>query len=92
MMRNPFTVGQSVPPDRFVGRDTQIAMAFDQIFNRGHLAIWGGSGMGKTSFLEQLTSPEFWQLQGQDPKDATIALVNCLSIQPSPDKSPWYNH
>ncbi|MGK7926075.1 MAG: ATP-binding protein [Spirulina sp.] len=82
MMRNPFTVGQPVPPDRFVGRETQIAMAFDQIFNRGNLAVWGGAGIGKTSFLEKLTSPEVWQLQGQDPKEAAIALVNCLSIQP----------
>ena len=89
MTSNPFIVGQPVPPERFVGRDSQIEIAFDQIFNRGNLAIWGGSGIGKTSFLELLTSPEVWQIQGHDPKAAVIVLLNCLSIQPFNAHSFW---
>ena len=89
MTRNPFTVGQPVPPERFVGRNSEIEIAFDQIFSRGNLAVWGGSGIGKTSFLELLTSPEVWQLQGQDPEAAVIVFLNCLSIQPFNAHSFW---
>lgn len=89
MMQNPFILGQSAPPERFVGREFQIATAFDQIFNQGNLAVYGGPGMGKTSFLKLLTSPEVWQLQGQDSEAAVIVLLNCLSIQPFKAQSFW---
>jgi len=88
-MPNPFTVGQPVPPERFVGRETQLATAFDQICSRSNLAIWGGPGIGKTSFLRLLTYPEVWQLQGQNPEAAVIVLLDCLSIQPFSAHSFW---
>lgn len=66
-MRNPFKVGQPVPPESFVGRQSLIDTAFDQIYNRSNLAIWGGPGMGKTSFLNLLKSEEVWQSQEIDP-------------------------
>lgn len=65
-MRNPFKVGQPVPPESFVGRQSLIDIAFDQINNRSNLAIWGGPGMGKTSFLNLLKSEEVWQSQEID--------------------------
>ncbi|NEO42077.1 MAG: ATP-binding protein [Moorea sp. SIOASIH] len=89
MAQNPFTVGQAVSPERFVGRESQIEIAFDQISSRGNLAVWGGPGIGKTSFLELLTSPDVWHLQGQDPEAAVIVLLNCLSIQPFNADSFW---
>ena len=84
MSSNPFVVGQPVPQERFVGREYQIATAFDQILQteRGNLALWGGSGIGKTSFLELLRTAQTWQLQGCDPSKAVIVLVNCLSLSP----------
>ncbi|NEO16936.1 MULTISPECIES: ATP-binding protein [unclassified Moorena] len=82
MTQNPFTYGQPVPPDRFVGRRSEIQAAFDQIYNRSNLAIWGGPAMGKTSFLELLASPQVWQKYGQDPSQAVIVLLSCQSIQP----------
>ncbi|NEQ65502.1 MAG: ATP-binding protein, partial [Symploca sp. SIO2D2] len=88
-MPNPFTVGQPVPPERFVGRETQLATAFDQICSRSNLAVWGGPGIGKTSFLRLLTDPEVWQLQGQNPEAAVIVLLDCLSIQPFSAHSFW---
>lgn len=79
---NPFTVGQPVPPERFVGRENLIAIAFDQIYTRSHLAIWGGPGMGKTSFLHLLTSEKVWELEDIDPSTAVIVYLNCLETQP----------
>ncbi|NER20604.1 MAG: ATP-binding protein [Symploca sp. SIO1B1] len=88
-MPNPFTVGQPVPPERFVGRETQLATAFDQICSRSNLAVWGGPGIGKTSFLRLLTYPKVWQEQGQEPATAVIVLLDCLSIQPFSAHSFW---
>jgi GTPase SAR1 family protein len=81
-MRNPFKVGQPVPPESFVGRQSLIDTAFDQINNRSNLAIWGGPGMGKTSFLNLLKSEEVWQSQEIDPSQAIIVYLNCLEIRP----------
>ncbi|AOY81172.1 AAA family ATPase [Moorena producens JHB] len=87
--KNPFVVGAPVPPDRFVGRRSEIQAAFDQIYNRSNLAIWCGPGMGKTSFLELLASPEVWQEYGQDPSQAVMVLLSCESIQPFTDSGFW---
>ncbi|NEO49207.1 MAG: hypothetical protein F6K55_35990, partial [Moorea sp. SIO4A3] len=80
-LNNPFVVGAPVPPDRFVGRRSEIEIAFEQISNRSNLAIWGGPGMGKTSFLELLASPDVWKEYGQDPSQAVMVLLSCESIQ-----------
>lgn len=88
-MINPFTVGQPVSPERFVGRANEIAVAFDQMLSRSNLAIWGGNGIGKTSFLELLASPEIWQLQGYNPSEAIIVYLNCLSIAPFMPATFW---
>ncbi|NEO40978.1 MAG: AAA family ATPase [Moorea sp. SIOASIH] len=88
-LNNPFFVGKPVPPDRFVGRRSEIQAAFDQIYQRSSLAIWGGPGMGKTSFLELLASPEVWQEYGQDPSQAVMVLLSCESIQPFTASRFW---
>ncbi|NEP81285.1 MAG: NACHT domain-containing protein [Okeania sp. SIO3B3] len=87
--RNPFTVGQPVAPESFVGRENLIAIAFDQIYNRSNLAIWGGPGMGKTSFLNLLTSEQIWESQDLDPSKAVIVYLNCLEIQPFIPANFW---
>ncbi len=89
MMQNPFVYGQPVSPDRFVGRRSEIQAAFDQIYNRSNLALWGGPAMGKTSFLELLASPQVWQQYGQDPSHAVIVLLSCESIQPFTASGFW---
>lgn len=38
-LQNPFVVGTPIVPERFVGRKSLIAAAFDQINNRSHLAV-----------------------------------------------------
>ena len=87
--RNPFIVGRPVVPERFVGRKNLITTAFDQIYNRSHLAIWGGPGMGKTSFLNLLTSEQVWQSQDIDPSRSIIVYLNCLDIQPFIPANFW---
>ena len=88
-LRNPFFVGVPVPPENFVGRHTEIAMAFDQIWNRGHLSIWGSTGMGKSTFLQYLTSTEVWTEFGLDPNEAIIIYLNCENIFPFTSDAFW---
>ncbi|NER50775.1 MAG: ATP-binding protein, partial [Symploca sp. SIO1A3] len=89
MLQNPFFIGQPVPPKHFVGRKAEIATAFDQIYHRSNLAVCGSSGMGKSSLLEQLISPEVWEQKGQDISKAVIVLFSCLSIFPFSSTSFW---
>ncbi|MBD2338348.1 ATP-binding protein [Calothrix sp. FACHB-156] len=86
---NPFFVSKSVPPEKFVGRTSEIAAAFDQIYNRSHLAIWGAPGMGKTSFLQKLASPAAWEEHGLDPSEAVIVLLNCENLSPFTPSGFW---
>jgi len=79
---NPFTPTKAVPPERFVGRKYEINTTFGQIANGGHVAIWGSPGMGKSSLLEYLKSPEVWQKRGFDPSVAIIVYFSCLNIEP----------
>ena len=90
---NLFFPSQIVPPERFVGRSNEIATAFDQISSngtsRGHLAIWGGPGMGKSSFLELLTSEQIWHLYQQDYAKAVIVYFSCFMLQPFTPAAFW---
>ncbi len=86
---NPFIVGKPVPPERFVGREAEIRDAFDQIFNHGHLAIWGGSGTGKTSFLQKLESTQAWEEHGLDASYSVIIRFSCESFTPFTPSSFW---
>lgn len=87
--KNPFVVGKPVPPEHFVGRASEIAAAFDQIYNRSHLAIWGGSGMGKTSFLQKLESPQAWEDHKMDASQAVIVRFSCETITPFNPSKFW---
>ncbi|WP_293123533.1 ATP-binding protein [Okeania sp. SIO1I7] len=87
--KNPFTVGQPVPPERFVGHEYEINSTFDQIANRGHVAIWGSPGMGKSSLLEYLKSPEVWQKRGFDPSEFIIVDFSCVNIEPFLPSKFW---
>ena len=86
---NPFTVGRPVPPERFIGRTQLIEEAFDQIYNRGNLALWGSAGIGKTSFLKYLTEHSVWERQGLDPTEAVIVFVDCSTILPFSSSNFW---
>lgn len=66
-----------VPPDKFVGRTSELYTIFDQINNRGHVAIDGSSGVGKSSLLNYIKSPIFWQEKGLNFSEALIVYHNC---------------
>lgn len=87
--QNPFVVGRTVLPAGFAGRTSEIETGFDQILSRSNLAVWGGPGIGKSSFLELLASPQAWRLRGHDPSQAVIVLLSCLSIHPFNAKNFW---
>ncbi|BAY88255.1 MULTISPECIES: ATP-binding protein [unclassified Tolypothrix] len=82
MPNNPFTIGQPVSPENFVGRTTEISAALDQIYNHGSLAIWGGPKMGKSSFLEKLAAPQYWEENQGESSKAVIVLLSCENIKP----------
>ncbi|WP_138497037.1 ATP-binding protein [Nostoc sp. PA-18-2419] len=89
LQQNSFLVGKPVPPEHFAGRTSEIAAAFDQIYNRSHLAIWGGPGMGKTSFLQKLESPQAWEDHGMDSSQAVIVRFSCENITPFTPSDFW---
>ncbi|MGD1700394.1 hypothetical protein [Dapis sp. BLCC M229] len=68
---------EPVPPEKFVGRTSELYTIFDQINNRGHVAIDGGSGMGKSSLLNYIKSPIFWEEKGLNFSEALIVYHNC---------------
>ena len=79
MTPNPFFPGKPVPTESFIGRKSEINFAFDQIYNRSHFAIWGGPGMGKSSFLRKLANKQIWTEYGLDPSQGIPVVLNCQS-------------
>ena len=79
---NLFYVGGALPPNEFVGRSSNINAAFDTIVKRTSLAIQGSSGMGKSSLLGYIASPDTWRQRELNPDDAFIIFLNCFEIQP----------
>jgi hypothetical protein len=86
---NPFVVGEPVPPNRFFGRINEITTAFDQINNSGNLAIWGGPGMGKSSFLDKLADPQVLQQYLHKSEDAIAVRFNCEVVEPFTPAGFW---
>jgi hypothetical protein len=87
MSSNQFYPNDTVPPGQFVGRTSELYTIFDQINNRGHVAIYGSSGMGKSSLLKYIKSPNFWDEKGLNFSEALIVYHNCeVSLTP---KSFW---
>ncbi len=85
---NPFFVGGPVPPKHFVGRTIELNTAFDQIMSRGHMAISGSPGMGKSSFLRFISDQSTWQERGLDFSTVVVSL-NCTDINPFTPANFW---
>ena len=80
MSSNQFFPYKPVPPQKLVGRKSQIYTIFDQINNRGHVAIHGRSGMGKSSLLQYIKSPHFGDDKGLNFSEALIVYHNCEGL------------
>ncbi|NES20042.1 MAG: ATP-binding protein [Symploca sp. SIO3E6] len=94
MRELPFFPNRLVPPNHFVGRTPDIQTAFDCISSqdpdyRGHLAIWGGPGVGKSSLLKYLAASECWEKYKQDSSKAIIVYLDCLDISPFIPSNFW---
>ena len=72
-----------------MGRKYEINSTFAQIANGGHVAIWGGLGMGKSSLLKYLESPEVWQKRGFDPSQVVIVYFSCSRLKPFLPSKFW---
>ena len=81
MSSNKFFPNKPVPPQKLVGRKSEISIIFDQINNRGHVAIHGSSGMGKSSLLQYIKSRHFWDDKGLNFSEALIVYHNCKDLQ-----------
>jgi hypothetical protein len=81
MSRNQFYPDKPVPPDKFVCRTSELSTIFDKINSRDHVAIYGSSGMGKTSLLRYIEDPKFWEERGLDFSEALIVYHNCKDLQ-----------
>ena len=77
MSSNKFFPNKPVPPEKFVGRKSELYTIFDQVNNRGHVAIHGASGMGKSSLLDYIKYPHFWDDKGLNFSEALIVYHNC---------------
>lgn len=88
-MSNPFFTGGPISPERFIGRKRDLNALFDVTGERGHLAIHGSSGMGKSSLLQALASPENWKARQKDPEKAVIVHLNCADFQPFTPAKLW---
>ncbi len=89
MPNNPFFPAGPVPPEYFIGRKSELRLAFDIIAKNGHVAFYGNSGMGKSSLLNLLTYPEIWQERGQDYSKAFIVYFNCSDLNPFTPSAFW---
>jgi hypothetical protein len=87
MSSNQFYPNDTVPPGQFVGRTSELYTIFDQINNRGHAAIYGSSGIGKSSLLKYIQSSNFWDEKGLNFSEALIIYHNC-EVSPTP-KTFW---
>ncbi|MFM5981761.1 MAG: ATP-binding protein, partial [Sphaerospermopsis kisseleviana] len=54
-------------------------------------AIWGGPGMGKTSFLRKLASEQALKEHGVDPSKVVVVLLYCQDIIPFTPAGFWQN-
>jgi len=89
MSRNPFYIGKPVPPEAFIGRIRDITFAFDLIAQKGHLSIFGGRGIGKSSLLQYLAAPQAWEAVGYDFAGTLVVLLNCSFINPFQPAAFW---
>ena len=85
---NPFQ-NKPVAPELFVGRQSEIDLMFDQIANKSHLAIYGGSGIGKSSLLKYAGYPKAWRNHGLDFSKVVIVELNCRGIYPFTPSAFW---
>lgn len=79
---NPFVYHVPVTPANFVGREELLSLIFNQLrsANRANIALHGPLGVGKTSLLDYVASPEIAAQRGLDPARFFLCKVDCQSL------------
>jgi hypothetical protein len=80
---NPFVYGRPVPPTHFIGREDIIRKCYSQLVGptRGSLAIYGESGVGKTSLLHYLRHTARKEGWGQPHTRYLFVYVYCPTLK-----------
>ena len=73
---NPFVVGTPVRPNQFIGRQKEVEEILSTISYCGHIAIYGEQGLGKTSLLHYITSPDILRINRIHPLDIIILYLD----------------
>jgi AAA+ ATPase superfamily predicted ATPase len=89
--RNPFIVGGSVSPERFIGREREVEAILDRLAGPapGSIAVSGEMRIGKTSLLHYIHSSqaaEKWDLSSEK---CAFVFVDTRTIVPFTPDSFW---
>jgi hypothetical protein len=88
---NPFIYNVPVPPNRFIGRVSEVDQILGQLANpaRGSIAISGDPRIGKTSLLHYLCEPRVREAWGLSPTWCHFLYQDCHSIVPFSEAAFW---
>lgn len=88
---NPFTPHAPVMPAMFVGRDREIDLIYGHVLaaQRGHVAISGPLGSGKSSLLHYVAHPDVAVRYGAMAPSTTLLYVDVQSVTPFTFEAFW---
>lgn len=89
--RNPFVYGGPVDVQRFVGREQEVNLVFEQVTNtgRGSVSIIGDRRIGKTSLLHYVAAPDVIRRWNLDEESSIFLFVDCEAITPLTTTRFW---
>jgi hypothetical protein len=90
--RNPFIVGNPVPPERFIGREKEVKHILDRLANPAHgsTAVSGEMRIGKTSLLHYISSPKAAKKWGLSSEQCKFIPVDSYAIAPFSQEGFWH--
>ncbi len=86
---SPFTIGGPVAPTQFLGRKDELNRAFDVVVQAGHLAVYGGAGIGKSSLLRVLAHAKAWEARGLPTNRRSLVLMDAAAVRPFTGTAFW---
>lgn len=88
---NPFTPHAPVAPALFVGREREVDLIFGHILTaqRGHVALSGPLGSGKSSLLQYVAHPDVAARYGAVAPAVTMLYVDLHSVTPFTFEAFW---
>lgn len=88
---NPFTPHSPVRPAMFVGREREVDLIYGHVLaaQRGHVAISGPLGSGKSSLLHFVAHPDVAARYGALAPATTLLYVDLQSVTPFTFEAFW---